>query len=68
MSSKHNRHNLDPKLVGFGILVVIASLLVAAWLFNLGDIVTGAAMVLLVVAGLLLAGIGLSPKSPPLGH
>lgn len=65
MSSKHDRHRLDFNLLGTGVLIVIASLVVAAWLLSLGDIVTASAMVLLVAAGVLLAAIGLSPRAPP---
>lgn len=66
MSQTHTRKSFDPSLFVVGALIALVSLAVAAWLFRLGDIVTAAGLGLLVVSGLLLAGIGLSNE--PTAH
>jgi len=46
-----------------GTVIVLVSIGAAAWMFSLGDVVTALGMGLLVAAGLLLTGIGLSPEA-----
>ena len=51
---------VNRSLVVAGVALALASLLVAAWTLRLGDVVTALGLTLLVAAGSLLAGIGLS--------
>jgi len=62
MSQIRVRKSFDPSLFVAGAVVALASLAVAAWMLRLGDIVTAVGLGLLVVSGLLLAGIGLSSE------
>ncbi|WP_049980535.1 hypothetical protein [Halolamina rubra] len=60
--------DLDPSgspLLVTGAITAIVSTLAAIWVFSLGDVVTALGLTLLVVAGLLLAGIDLSPNATP---
>lgn len=60
--------DFDPSgssLLVAGVTTALLSTLAAAWMFSLGDIVTGLGLISLVVAGLLLAGIDLSPNATP---
>ncbi|MFW5948817.1 MAG: hypothetical protein ACOCSD_04390 [Halolamina sp.] len=60
--------DLDPSgspLLVTGVITAIVSTLAAIWVFSLGDVVTALGLTLLVVAGLLLAGIDLSPNATP---
>lgn len=54
-----DRSNLSLLLAGA--VIVLVSLTAAAWMLVLGDLVTAVGLGLLVAAGVLLAGIGLSP-------
>lgn len=60
--------DLDPSgspLFVTGVITAIVSTLAAIWVFSLGDVVTALGLTVLVVAGLLLAGIDLSPNATP---
>lgn len=46
-----------------GMLLILVSLTAAIWMLTLGDVVTAIGLSLLVAAGLLLTGIGLSPEA-----
>jgi hypothetical protein len=48
-----------------GLAMIFASVVLAVWTFSLGDIVTALGLGLLVVAGILIAGIGFSPEVAP---
>ncbi|MFA9415141.1 hypothetical protein [Natrinema sp. HArc-T2] len=63
MSQHSDRNPFNSSLFVTGVAMVLASLVAAVWLFRLGDIVTALGLGLLVAAGLLLAGIGLSPET-----
>ena len=63
MTQHTDRHPFNSSLVMTGVAMVLASLAAAVWLFRLGDIVTALGLGLLVAAGLLLTGIGLSPEA-----
>ena len=63
MTQHSDRHPFNSSLFMTGIAMVLASLAAAVWLLRLGDIVTALGLGLLVAAGLLLAGIGLSPEA-----
>ncbi|GAB7095267.1 hypothetical protein JCM30237_24200 [Halolamina litorea] len=60
--------DLDPSgrpLLIAGMLWALASAATAAWVFSMGDVVTALGLTVLVGAGLLLAGIDLSPNATP---
>ena len=60
--------DFDPSgssLLVAGVATALVSTLAAAWMFSLGDIVTALGLISLVAAGLLLAGIDLSPNATP---
>ncbi|WP_435348838.1 hypothetical protein [Haloarchaeobius sp. HRN-SO-5] len=57
------RGPVNRSLLVAGVTFVVVSIAAAAWLFSLGDVVTALGMGLLVLAGLLLTGIGLSPET-----
>ncbi len=63
MSLPHTSDRLDTPLLVAGTLLVLLSLAAAAWMLSVGDVVTAAGLGLLVAAGLLLTGIGLSPHA-----
>ncbi|WP_254522468.1 hypothetical protein [Natrinema caseinilyticum] len=63
MSRQRSREPFNSSLFATGVAMVLASLIAAVWLFRLGDIVSALGLGLLVAAGLLLAGIGLSPEA-----
>lgn len=63
MSRAHDHKRLDSPLFLAGVLLVLVSVGVAAWMLSLGDVVTTLGLGLLVVAGVLLAGIGLSTEA-----
>ncbi|MFD1587683.1 hypothetical protein ACFR9U_11875 [Halorientalis brevis] len=63
MSLIDRRERFDMPLFVAGTVMVLVSLGAAAWMLRLGDIVTALGLGLLVAAGLLLAGIGLSPET-----
>jgi len=63
MTQQYSRKPLNSSLFVTGVAMVLASLIAAVWLFRLGDIVTALGLGLLIAAGLLLAGIGLSPET-----
>jgi hypothetical protein len=46
-----------------GVVLVLASVTVAAWMFSIGDVVTALGLGLLAIAGILIAGIGFSPEA-----
>jgi hypothetical protein len=48
-----------------GVVMVLGSVTIAAWMFSIGDIVTALGLGLLAIAGVLVAGIGLSPEAAP---
>jgi len=60
--------DFDPSgsaLLAAGVGTALTSALAAAWLLSLGDFVTAIGLTSLVAAGLLLAGIDLSPNATP---
>lgn len=60
--------DLDPtgsSLLVVGTMTALLSAIAAVWVFSLGDVVTALGLTVLVVAGLLLAGIDLSPNATP---
>ncbi|MFC4543824.1 hypothetical protein ACFO5R_18010 [Halosolutus amylolyticus] len=63
MTQRHDRKPFASSLFVTGVTMVLASVATAVWMFRLGDIVTALGLGLLVVAGLLLAGIGLPPEA-----
>jgi len=63
MSLTDTRERFDLSLFVAGAVMVLVSLSAAAWMLSLGDVVTAVGLGLLVAAGLLLAGIGLSPET-----
>ena len=63
MSLTDTRERFDLSLFVAGVVMVLLSVAAAAWMFSLGDVVTGLGLGLLVAAGVLLAGIGLSPET-----
>ncbi|OLZ41486.1 hypothetical protein A6E15_11035 [Natrinema saccharevitans] len=63
MIKRHDREPFNSSMFVTGVALVLASLATAVWMFRVGDIVTALGLGLLVVAGLLLAGIGLSPEA-----
>ncbi|MFB6093295.1 MAG: hypothetical protein ABEK02_09830 [Haloquadratum sp.] len=56
---------VDGGLLVTGIVTVVASVVAAAWMLRTGDVVTAIGLLLLVAAGVLLSGIGLSTESTP---
>jgi len=54
---------IDTPLFVAGALLVLVSLTAAVWMLSLGDVVTALGLGLLVAAGVLLTGIGLSPEA-----
>jgi len=48
-----------------GTMTALLSALAAVWMLSIGDIVTALGLTVLIVAGLLLAGIDLSPNATP---
>ncbi|MGM0388862.1 MULTISPECIES: hypothetical protein [Natrinema] len=63
MSQNDGHKPYNSSLFVSGVAMVLASLITAVWMFRLGDIVTALGLGLIVAAGLLLAGIGLSPEA-----
>jgi len=63
MSIKNDSESINRPLFVAGVLIVVTSIGIATWMFRLGDIVTAFGLGLLVIAGLLLAGIGFSPET-----
>jgi len=63
MSLRHADGPVSRSLVVAGVALTLVSLLAAAWMLSLDDVVTAVGLGLLVAAGLLLAGIGLSPET-----
>ncbi|MEF8915301.1 hypothetical protein [Natronomonas sp.] len=63
MSTKRDPESINRPLLVAGLLIVVASIGMAAWMFRLGDIVTALGLGLLIIAGLLLTGIGFSPET-----
>lgn len=63
MSTQRDHEPTNRPLVVAGVLTVLVSIALAAWMFRLGDVVTALGLGLLVVAGLLMAGIGFSPET-----
>lgn len=63
MSRKRDSESINRPLLVAGLLIVVASIGMAAWMFRLGDIVTALGLGLLIIAGLLLTGIGFSPET-----
>jgi len=63
MSQNDGPKPYNSSLFVSGVAMVLASLITAVWMFRLGDIVTALGLGLIVAAGLLLAGIGLSPEA-----
>lgn len=63
MSTKRDTESINRPLLVAGLLIVVASIGMAAWMFRLGDIVTALGLGLLIIAGLLLTGIGFSPET-----
>ncbi|KPN29007.1 hypothetical protein SY89_03241 [Halolamina pelagica] len=54
----------SPLLVA-GMMTALLSALAAVWMLSIGDIVTALGLTVLIVAGILLAGIDLSPNATP---
>lgn len=48
-------------MVAFGVVVALLSVVVSAWTFSHGDVVTALSALLYVVVGVLFVGIGSSP-------
>jgi len=57
------RQRPDGRLLVTGVALVILSVAVAMWMLAVGDVVTALGLGLVLVAGVLLAGIGLSPDA-----
>lgn len=51
------------RLATFGIALVIASVTLSGWFIATGELVTGLSLLLYVVAGTILAAIGVSPAA-----
>lgn len=51
------------RLATFGIALVIASIALSGWFIATGELVTGLSLLLYVVAGTILAAIGVSPAA-----
>jgi hypothetical protein len=63
MKSTDTFDRIDTSLFVAGALLVLVSLTAAVWMLSLGDVVTALGLGLLVAAGVLLTGIGLSPEA-----
>jgi hypothetical protein len=57
------RQRPDGRLFVTGVALVILSAAAAVWMLAIGDVVTALGLGLVLVAGVLLAGIGLSPDA-----
>ncbi|KTG29689.1 hypothetical protein [Haloferax profundi] len=62
-NTKPTVESLTSPLTLLGLLMVVVSIAVAALALNDGDVVTALGMGMLLVSGVLAAGIGLSGKS-----
>jgi hypothetical membrane protein len=63
MSLIPQSESFNGRLFVAGVASVLVSIFAAAWMFRLGDVVTALGLGLIVAAGLLLAGIGMSPSA-----
>jgi hypothetical membrane protein len=64
MSLERKLKTANRPMLVTGVLMIVASIAAAAWTLSIGDVVTTLGFGLLVIAGLLLAGIGLSSGRP----
>jgi len=62
-SLRQDRDRINSSLFVAGVAIILASVIGAAWMLRLGDIVTALGLGLLIAAGVLMSGIGLSKKA-----